>query len=77
MAEKDNIVDRMKTEGQLTRNSGTNSIKSVRVDLHRLEGIFESMERGIALQASFIESLYNIQVDKFSMDRERNRDLDR
>ena len=43
----ESIIDRLKAEGQLTRNSGTNSLKVV---ISKLEGIFNLLSAQINLQ---------------------------
>ena len=78
MAEYENqMVDRMKAEGQLTRNSGTNSLKAIRVDLSKFDSVFESINKNLVMQSSFLESIYNLEVDRLSMARERQEDIDR
>lgn len=42
------IVDRLTAEGQLIRNTGTNSIKSVSIKLDKFEGIFNTISNNIA-----------------------------
>ena len=37
------IIDRLKAEGDLMRNSGTNSIRAVKINLDRFEGIFNTI----------------------------------
>jgi uncharacterized membrane protein len=44
------IIDRLKAEGDLARNSGTNSVRSVKIQLDRFEGIFKSISTNIASQ---------------------------
>ena len=45
-----NLIDRVKSEGQLTRNSGTHSIKSVKQ-------VLLSIEKQLTIQTSFLESI--------------------
>ena len=44
----ENLIERVRAEGQVTRNSGTNSIKSVKAVLH-------SMEHQLIISSSFLE----------------------
>lgn len=71
------LIDRMKAEGQLTRNTGTNSIKSVNANLDNLTGVFKTISQQLVMQGSFLESAYNIQSAQYELDRERGKDAER
>lgn len=71
------VIDRMKAEGKLTRNSGTNSIKAVKEGIADMTGALESIGRSLVMQSSFLESAYNINADMYEMERERARDAAR
>lgn len=62
----DEIVDRLKAEGQLTRNSDTNSIKSVKIQLERFEEVFQTISNNVALQVDLLSSINGsiIEVNK-------------
>ena len=49
-ADTEAIIARMRAEGDLVRNSGTNSIKSVNVNLDRFKGVFNTISSNIAEQ---------------------------
>lgn len=49
-ADTEAIIARMRAEGDLVRNSGTNSIKSVNVNLDRFRGVFNTISSNIAEQ---------------------------
>ena len=79
------IVARLKAEGQLTRNSGTNSLKSLKnvqeqtnekvsAVFEKMTNLFESIDSSLLLQSSMLESLYNIQSDAYVMEKERIAD---
>ena len=48
------IIERLKDEGKLSRNSGTNSIRSVKIQLGRFENVFKSISSNIAEQTSLM-----------------------
>jgi hypothetical protein len=58
----DKIVERLKAEGQLTRNTGTNSIKSVRTDLYKFELIFESINTTLIEQTQILRETLELQL---------------
>ena len=76
MAEE-TINERLIKEGQLTRNTGTNSIKSVNINLDKFSKVFSSMERQLVMQSSFLESIYNQNVDAFNLERDKIADEER
>jgi len=56
------IIDRLKAEGQLIRNSGTNSLRSVKVELRKFDKVFDVIARNstaqrdmLAIQTNMIE----------------------
>lgn len=65
------IVERLKSEGQLIRNTGTNSIKSVRTDLARFGDLFESINTNIMLQTQLLRDTLDLQL---SLDQKNERD---
>jgi hypothetical protein len=62
------IVDRLKAEGQLIRNTGTNSIKSMNIKLDKFQGLFKSINNELMFQTDMLrqslEIEQNIQRDK-------------
>ena len=49
------IIDRLKAEGDLIRNSGTNSIKAVQINLGKFENLFSSIEANIVEQTKILQ----------------------
>lgn len=58
------IVDRLRAEGSLIRNTGTNSIKSVRTDLAKFGALFESINSNIIEQTQILRNSLKIQIDE-------------
>jgi hypothetical protein len=50
------IIDRLKAEGQLVRNTGSNSIKAVRLDLSKFQDVFRTMNDNIQLLGTNINN---------------------
>lgn len=48
------IIDRLKAEGDLVRNSGTNSIRSVKFQLTKFEGVFDTISSNIVEQTELM-----------------------
>lgn len=76
MAEE-TINERLIKEGQLTRNTGTNSIKSVNINLDKFSKVFSSMERQLVMQSSFLESIYNQNIAAFNLEKDKIADEER
>lgn len=55
MATLRDVIDRLKAEGQLTRNTGTNSIKSVSRRLDNLVPVFESIDDAVQEQRDILK----------------------
>lgn len=70
----DKIVERLKAEGQLTRNSGTNSIKSVRMDLNKFTNIFESINTNLIEQTQILRETLQLHLEEAGKN-ERARQL--
>lgn len=73
-AETTAILDRLKQEGQLTRNSGVHSIRSVKIQLDRFEGIFNSISANISEQTEILRKSLNINEEARESQR-RKEDL--
>lgn len=66
-AKTDPIVDRLTREGELLRNSGANSIRSVKIELAKFANVFESIQMATTSTAKALgtlESTFNVQDDK-------------
>lgn len=68
MAEE--IVERIKAEGQLTRNTGTNSIRAVRIQMDRFESIFETISEQVSMQTQFLADMVETSMDQLKIDGE-------
>lgn len=55
------LIDRLKTEGDLLRNSGTNSIKSMNLKLEKFDNIFQSISNSLSEQTAILRETFNIQ----------------
>lgn len=77
------IVDRLKVEGNLLRNSGTNSIKSIGLKLEKFQDVFVSMNKVLVDQTNMIQEMLAIQKDSLELDidteekRKRKEELER
>ena len=71
------ILERLKAEGQLTRNTGTNSLKSVKVDLAKFTDVLSSVNSNIAEQTSIMRQTldYNVQEAQRARDEARQEQL--
>ena len=61
---KDEIVERLKDEGQLIRNTGTNSLKSIRTDLKKFDAVFQSIDESLIRQTQILRASLQIQTDE-------------
>jgi hypothetical protein len=73
--ETEAIIDRLKAEGQLTRNSGANSIRSVKIQLNRFEDVFNTISANIAEQTNILRKSMSIQEEAIEA-RRREEDID-
>jgi hypothetical protein len=70
-AETQAIVERLQAEGKLLRNSGSNSIRSVKVELSKFEGIFNTISSNIASQTDTMRASMSAQEDIAEREREQ------
>jgi len=66
------VIERLKAEGQLTRNTGTNSVKSVNTRLDSLKPIFKSIDNSIIAQNSLLKKTLELQAE--SLEREATKE---
>jgi hypothetical protein len=64
------IVDRLKAEGQLLRNTGTNSVRTVKIELAKFNDIFSVISDNIAKQTEMMAKSLDIQSDNFKISQE-------
>ena len=62
-AETQAIIDRLKAEGDLARNSGTNSIRSVKIQLDKFDKVFDSISNNIAEQTDMLRIQMGLAVE--------------
>ena len=62
-AETKAIIDRLKAEGDLVRNSGTNSLKSVKMEFAKFENVFGAISSNIAAQTDMMRTQLGIAAD--------------
>lgn len=65
------IVDRLTAEGQLIRNTGTNSIRAVRIQMDKFESIFETISEQITLQTRLLTDMVENSMDQLRIDEEQ------
>lgn len=71
------IVDRIEREGQLTRNSGTNSIKSIAGRLDNFAPVFNAISGSLQTQTALLEDAFNLQAQAVSSAQESREDAAR
>lgn len=57
------IIDRLKNEGDLIRNSGTNSVRSVNLKLEKFDSLFTSINNQVTQQTEILKSQFGIASD--------------
>lgn len=62
-AETQAIIKTLKDEGTLVRNRGTNSIRSVKLQMDRFEGLFNSINKNIIAQTEILTATSIINTD--------------
>lgn len=72
-AETKAIIDRLKAEGDLIRNTGTNSIRSVGIQLAKFDGLFNSINANIAEQTSIMKAQLGLAEDAAESARTREQ----
>ena len=53
--ETDAIIKRLKAEGELIRNSGTNSLRTLNVKLDKFDSLFSSINANMVEQTTLLE----------------------
>jgi hypothetical protein len=67
------IIDRLKAEGDLMRNSGTNSLKSVKVELNKFNDLFGVISKNIEAQTESLGLQAKIAADAQEAQRTREQ----
>lgn len=71
----DKIVERLKQEGQLTRNTGTNSIKTLRTEFAKFTDVFQSINANVMEQTQILRETLQLQMEEANR-AERARQLE-
>lgn len=66
------IMAKMTNEGQLVRNTGTNSIKSINDKLIKFQGVFDSISNEMQVQTATLKNIHNELMNEH--DRVSSRD---
>lgn len=72
-AETQAIIDRLKAEGDLMRNTGTNSLKSVKVELGKFNDLFGVISKNIEAQTEALGLQAKIQADELEAQRTKEQ----
>lgn len=72
-AETQAIIERLKAEGDLMRNSGTNSLKSVKVELSKFNDLFGVISKNIEAQTEALGLQTKIQGDQLESQRTKEQ----
>jgi hypothetical protein len=65
------IINRLKAEGDLIRNSGTNSLRSVKVELSKFEGVFQSINTNLIDQTNMLKAASALTQEQLESQRRR------
>ena len=57
------IIDRLKAEGDLVRNSGTNSLRSMNIKFDKFQGLFQSINANVIEQTNLMQKQMGLAVD--------------
>ena len=73
------LVDRLKKEGQLTRNSGTNSLKSIKLEVGKFDDTLSAMRSKLKDQTVAINDLLGVQkvaldLEESEIERQKKKD---
>jgi len=67
------IIDRLKAEGDLIRNTGTNSVRSLNVKLEKFDGLFQSINTNIIQQTAMMEQNMGLTIDAAERSRTKEQ----
>jgi hypothetical protein len=72
-AETQAIIDRLKAEGDLLRNSGTNSIRSVKIEMAKFQDVFNTISANIAEQTNILRQQAGFAAESLEAERTREQ----
>ena len=75
MTENKDVTDRLKREGQLTRNSGKNSIRSINIRLDKFQDVFDVMNEHLSSQTALLQKTLDLQIDETAR-KQRTEELE-
>lgn len=67
------IIERLKAEGQLTRNTGTNSLRAVKIQLDKFENVFNSISTNITEQTELMRLQLGMAREKAEKDKTKEQ----
>ena len=67
--ETEAIIDRLKREGDLLRNSGAHSVRSVKIELAKFDNVFQTISTSLAEQSSILQRSYS--ADREALEAEK------
>ena len=67
------IIDRLKAEGELSRNRGTHSVRSVKIQLDRFEGIFKSISANSVEQTKMMQMQMGIAKEAIEFQKSQEQ----
>lgn len=73
------LISRLKQEGQLTRNTGTNSLKSIKLEFGKFDGALMAMRSKLKDQTTVINDLLGVQqtaleLEQSEIERQKKKD---
>ena len=73
------IIDRLKAEGELSRNRGTHSVRSVKIQLQKFEKVFDSINANTIEQTKMMQRQMGIAKEavEFQKNQEQFDELKR
>lgn len=70
-AETEAIIDRLKREGELLRNSGANSIRSVKFELAKFDNLFQTISSNLIEQTAILQKSYDVNRESIEAARRK------
>lgn len=73
------IIDKLTSEGQLIRNTGQNSLRSVNANLEKFQGVFDSISKEMSVQTVTLKAILNdnsVERARRKVEEDQNRILE-
>ena len=71
--ETEAIIQRLKDEGQLVRNSGTNSLRSVKIELVKFQDIFNTISTNVVEQTRMMQMQSGVAQEALEVQRSKDQ----